>query len=173
MSMIWVAAIIPPWVLLYGRAPALPSAVKVEVRIMIIKHVLSSSHSYSSFVVSIALQNIQAELSLSVLYPSPDLRHWCLMHCKNIDQHSHSLFWLMELPLNFLIHCGCQGSRISSDYKQKWLIIGILAAGGKGREGRRWHLSCFVLTILTHPTRSLRPGPQYCTAGVRKPLIIL
>lgn len=65
--MIWVAAaIVPPWGPLYGRATALPSAVKVEVRIMIIKQVLSSSHSYSSFVVSIVLQNIQAELSLSV-----------------------------------------------------------------------------------------------------------
>lgn len=38
----------------------------------------------------------------------------------------------MELHLNFLIHSGCQGSNMSIDYKQKWLIIGILAARGRG-----------------------------------------
>ena len=46
----------------------------------------------------------------------------------------------MELPLNFLPGSGCQGSSISSDYKQRWLIIGILAAEGregKGRGGER------------------------------------
>ena len=64
-----------PWGTAVRPGYGAPQHSESGIRIMVIKQVLSSSHSYSSFVVSIALQNIQAELSLSVLYPSPDLHH--------------------------------------------------------------------------------------------------